>query len=51
MIFLLEGGTPPGILYGYQKKGVVKFAVRKYMKTKDGANTPERPDRVGIGAP
>ena len=34
MIFLLEGGTPPGILYEYQNKGFVKFAIRKCLKRK-----------------
>ena len=45
MIFLLEGGTPPGILYEYQNKGFVKFAFRKCM-TKKGMkqDTWERPN-------
>jgi hypothetical protein len=30
----LGRGTPPGILYEYQNKGVVKFAIRKCMKRK-----------------
>ena len=29
-----EGGTPPGILYEYQNKGVTEFAIRNRMKTK-----------------
>jgi hypothetical protein len=31
-----EGGTPPGILYEYQNKGVGKFAIRNRMKRKGG---------------
>jgi len=30
-----EWGTHPGILYGCEKKGVVKFAIHKCMKTKE----------------
>ncbi len=30
-----ERGTHPGILYGFEKKGVVKFAIHKCMKTKE----------------
>jgi len=30
-----SGVHTPGILYGCEKKGVVKFAIRKCMKTKE----------------
>jgi hypothetical protein len=32
--FSWRRGYTPGILYEYQNKGVVKFAIRKWMKRK-----------------